>query len=385
MDSRAQRFEDEKRRIIDSCFNKKDVDGSLRMHKTKENANGSFSIGKTWNLDDLTAIESFTGPSVNPTFREWAGDTGFLVTIGKPYFWNAQSDKEKKFFIASLVKIYGKYTGGKTPELSGFDQPEMAQILRNERRPPPPSGQLPFRPSPGMPDAASSQLSLPVATPSNYGTPSPGPPGPRRPPPLNGMASSSPVGSMTSSFSQDAPTLRRYGNKSQESFAPSLGARSDDAGSLPPRSRNGMPGPGTLGRFAEPLPEPVPGLPPPISEEGGRPPERKRPPMDPARPQGFADRDLVPAPLISPGMRRDQVAPPPRSTARKNSISQRSDAGSYRDNRPVTPSLPSTREQQMPLPRSERLREMGLHLRGQLLQSSRRHPRSLYPLRLFPP
>ncbi|TQN72181.1 Exocyst complex component 1 [Colletotrichum shisoi] len=386
MDSRAQRFEDEKRRIIESCFSKKDVDGSLletyithiriteysshptsppppqarnpesqkprvivvavrksgrvRMHKTKENTNGSFSIGKIWNLDDLSAIESFTGPPANPTFREWAGDTGFTVTIGKPYFWNAQSDKEKKFFIASLVKIYGKYTGGKVPELSGFDQSEMAQILRNDRRPQPAPGQLPFRPSPAMPDAVPGQSSLSANTPSNYGTPSPGPPGPRRPPPLNGIATNSPSGSMASSFSQEPPPLRRYGNKSQESFAPSLGARSDDAGSLPPRSRNGVPGPGALGRFVEPPPEPVPGPPPPISEEGGRPPERKRPPMDPARPQGFADRDLVPAPLVSPGMRRDQVAPPPRNTARKNSISQRSDAGSYRDNRPVTPLTP---------------------------------------------
>ncbi|KAK2041337.1 exocyst complex component Sec3 [Colletotrichum somersetense] len=387
MDSRAQRFEDEKRRIIESCFTKKDVDGSLletyithiriteysshptsppppqartpetqkprviivavrksgrvRMHKTKENANGSFSIGKTWNLDDLSAIESFTGPSANPNFRDWAGDTGFVVTLGKPYFWNAQSDKEKKFFIASLVKIYGKYTGGKTPELLGFDPSEIAQILRNERRPPP--GQLSFRPPPPSTlDAASSQSNLPMnAAPPSHGTPSPGPPGPRRPPPLNGMPSHSPVGSMASSYTQDPPpTLRRYGNQSQESFAPSLAARSDDASSLPPRSRNGVPGPVALGRFAEQPSEPVLAPPPSISEEGGRPPERKRPPMDPARPQGFADRDLVPAPLISPGMRRDQVAPPPRSTARKNSMSQRSDVGSYRENRPVTPLTP---------------------------------------------
>ncbi|WYZ37797.1 hypothetical protein EsH8_II_001303 [Colletotrichum jinshuiense] len=391
MDNRAQRFEDEKRRIIESCFIKKDVDGSLletyithiriteyssyptsppppqartpeaqkpriivvavrksgrvRMHKTKENANGSFSIGKTWNLDDLSAIESFTGPPANPTFREWAGDTGFVVTIGKPYFWNAQSDKEKRFFIASLVKIYGKYTGGKVPELSGFDQAEMAQILRNDRRPPPPPLQAPSR-APALPDSATSQANLgaPNAPTSNYGTPSPGPPGPRRPPPLNGMASNSPVGSMTSSFSQEPPSLRRYGNQSQESFSPSLGARSEDASSMPPRSRNGMPGPGpgSFGRFAEATTEPVPVPPPQIQEERERPPERKRPPMDPARPQGFSDRDLVPAPLLSPGMRRDQVAPPPRNTermsGRKNSISQRSETGSY--NRPVTPLTP---------------------------------------------
>jgi hypothetical protein len=28
--SRAERFEDEKRRIVESCFNKKDVDGSRK-------------------------------------------------------------------------------------------------------------------------------------------------------------------------------------------------------------------------------------------------------------------------------------------------------------------------------------------------------------------
>lgn len=28
--NRAERFEDEKRRIVDSCFNKKDVDGSRK-------------------------------------------------------------------------------------------------------------------------------------------------------------------------------------------------------------------------------------------------------------------------------------------------------------------------------------------------------------------
>ena len=29
--TRAERFEEEKRRIVDSCFNKKDVDGSCKL------------------------------------------------------------------------------------------------------------------------------------------------------------------------------------------------------------------------------------------------------------------------------------------------------------------------------------------------------------------
>ena len=96
--------------------------GRVRMHKARENANGTFSIGKTWMLDDLSAIQSYTG-AVSQTPEEeqqkqWAGGIGFIVTLGKSYYWQANTQKEKQFFIASLVKIYTKYTGGKPDEWS---------------------------------------------------------------------------------------------------------------------------------------------------------------------------------------------------------------------------------------------------------------------------
>ena len=103
----------------------------MRAHKARENSNGSFSIGKTWNLEDLTRIESYTNSS--PTNaeeqenKERAGRVGFLVTIQKPYYWQASTAKEKDFFIYSMIKIYKKYTGGKLPQLSGFDPQELAQ------------------------------------------------------------------------------------------------------------------------------------------------------------------------------------------------------------------------------------------------------------------
>ena len=102
------------------------------MHKARENANGSFSIGKTWVLDDLTVIESFVGaiPSTpeEQQRKEWAGSAGFMVTIQKPYYWQARTPKEKDFFIGSLIKIYRKYTGGKLPQLYGFSPQEFEQI-----------------------------------------------------------------------------------------------------------------------------------------------------------------------------------------------------------------------------------------------------------------
>jgi hypothetical protein len=178
--SRAERFEDEKRRIVESCFSKVDANGQLsesyithiriqedsvhpssppppdsppenrkprliiiavrstgrvRMHKARENNNGSFSIGKTWNLEELSAIESFSNSALPPKddreaqYRQWAGGLGFIVTITKPYYWQAGTSKEKDFFIASAVKIYRKYTKGLIPELRGFDDQNQAVML----------------------------------------------------------------------------------------------------------------------------------------------------------------------------------------------------------------------------------------------------------------
>ncbi|QIX01755.1 hypothetical protein AMS68_007272 [Peltaster fructicola] len=185
--SRAERFEDEKRRIIESCFSKTDDNGQLqesyithirivedavypstppppdsaqdnkkpriiivavrntgrvRMHKARENNNGSFSIGKTWNLEELSSIESFSNIPIAPRddreaqFRTWAGSVGFIVTITKPYYWQAGTSKEKDFFIASTVKIYKKYTKGLVPDLRGFDDKDRAAITGTA---PPPS------------------------------------------------------------------------------------------------------------------------------------------------------------------------------------------------------------------------------------------------------
>ncbi|OJD17141.1 hypothetical protein AJ78_02735 [Emergomyces pasteurianus Ep9510] len=178
--SRAERFEDEKRRLVQSCFGKQDVDGSVlesyithiritedaaypsnppppnsppenkkarliivsvrksgrvRMHKARENNDGTFSIGKTWMLDDLSRIQIYEHMTAsNPSEQQqklWASNVGFVVTVSKPYYWQAATAKEKDFFIGSLVKIYKKYTGGKVPELLGFDPRDRDTITGN--------------------------------------------------------------------------------------------------------------------------------------------------------------------------------------------------------------------------------------------------------------
>ncbi|ETN43293.1 uncharacterized protein HMPREF1541_02452 [Cyphellophora europaea CBS 101466] len=221
---RAARFEDEKKRIIESCFAKRDPDGTqlesyithvritedamypssppppnspaankknrvilvavrrsgkVRVHKARENPNGSFSIGKTWNLDELTAIQSYVAyvPSNNQESMEkqWAGGTGFLASLGKPYYWQASTPKEKDFFIASLTKIFKKYTGGKLPQLVGFAPSELdllnngtpgtTPLLRNHSPNPSTSQGLPtpVPTPPSMPAAATSRPQSPLA------------------------------------------------------------------------------------------------------------------------------------------------------------------------------------------------------------------------------
>ncbi|TGO19637.1 hypothetical protein BTUL_0003g00910 [Botrytis tulipae] len=415
--SRAERFEDEKRRIIESCFGKKDPDGSLlesyithiriiedaaypstppplnanpdakkprliivavrksgrvRMHKARENANGSFSIGKTWMLDDLSAVESFSGAvpanAEEEQRKQWAGGMGFIVTIGKPYYWQANTQKEKQFFIASLVKIYTKYTGGKAPELIGFDSREREQLsgISSAARPQQPPPQEMRRPS--QPQQPSSSASSPyeqnqsrpfkrdpsrepvlrsqpsrdaMQRPPGQMPPNASPAFPQQNsrPPMRPPrdVSPNPSAKLTGVTPQQSQaSLRRLegANPSQESFG-----RSDDSSSLPPRSRGGTNGlPNTPGRFPDrsitPNSQrgpPEAGFPspkrdrsadaPPMPAPLTIPPERRRPPMpnvgDASRLRGADSMDnIVPAPLASPGMRRDDMRPPTRSSER---------------------------------------------------------------------
>lgn len=341
------------------------------MHKARENVNGTFSIGKTWALDDLSAVQSYN--SLTPSNAEeeqhqkWAGGLGFTVTIGKPYYWQANSAKERQFFIASLVKIYTKYTGGKSPELIGFDPSERDGLLgvSFNARPPPSQPPPPYSPSASMP---STPPMPPTPGQMQYGKDQKRAP-PRRqpsedpslrsqssrdvmqrplvPPPsapftsqtsrpsLRNQGRDSPSGSIDSNSAgnQAPPSLRRLAgsNQSQESFA-----RSDDGYNQPPRSRGGMNGAQNVpGRFQDRsvtsnsqravTPEGsisslresdnVPPVPAPLA----LPPERRRPPMpnigDSRRGQN-SNENIVPAPLSSAGTRKEDIRPPTRNSER---------------------------------------------------------------------
>ena len=106
--------------------------GLVRLHKARENPDSSFSIGKSWSLNDLSSIESFSvlksGDEPRDERMQMAQNLGFIVTVIKPYFWQADTAREKEYFLTSLIKIYRKFTGGRIPTLIGFDAQEMQQV-----------------------------------------------------------------------------------------------------------------------------------------------------------------------------------------------------------------------------------------------------------------
>lgn len=132
------------------------------MHKARENSDGSFSIGKTWMLDDLSRIQTYEHMApANPSEQQlkmWAANVGFVVTITKPYYWQAATQKERDFFIGSIVKIFKKYTGGKVPELVNFDPRERDLITGGLSSSPQPR-QAASRDQPSAPAPAPAQRS----------------------------------------------------------------------------------------------------------------------------------------------------------------------------------------------------------------------------------
>ena len=193
----AERFEDEKLRIQASCFKRKTptgqaersyithlrveedgahpshpppenaepafkkdrviilgvkFDGTVECYKARENEDRGFQIGKTWDMADVAEIEtfSFDVPRSQEDRRRagTAGLTGFIVHIGKPYFWKGQTQQETDFFLMSLIRIYRKYTDGRLPKLVGFIQERLQAILgldASTRGPPPATHTQPVR------------------------------------------------------------------------------------------------------------------------------------------------------------------------------------------------------------------------------------------------
>ncbi|GME69391.1 unnamed protein product [[Candida] boidinii] len=80
--------------------------GRVRLHKARENSDGSIQIGRTWDFDEWTRLE-----------LDKEVPTGFLVDIGKRYYWETNTPKERRVFCGMLLNFFQEYMGNKIPEL----------------------------------------------------------------------------------------------------------------------------------------------------------------------------------------------------------------------------------------------------------------------------
>ncbi|KAF2003597.1 hypothetical protein P154DRAFT_486190 [Amniculicola lignicola CBS 123094] len=399
--SRAERFDDERRRITESCFSKTDDNGQLiesyithikvvedgaypqsppppsanpankksrliiisvratgrvRVHKARENANGTFSIGKTWNMEDLSGVENYTHMTPKgedeAQRKQWAGETGFTVTIQKPYYWEASTAKEKEFFVGSMVKIFHKYTQGDFPVLSGFSTAELnsltagrpqlatveARAARRNGEPPPP--QRP--PQSSSPSAGGPRSPLPPGL--QQSTPPMG--DARRPPPLRNDRRPPPLSDDRRPLTANRPTTGDEERRPPPRRPPTAEGdrRPPPRGAVPP----GRPPPGDEGRRPSPLRDSpgaqgMPPLPPFVPGQDGRRP-RPRPSMEQSMrsPPSQESMDMRSPPS------RDQMRPVPGQanipvppSQRLTPQSSRSEFGGLRPETPDTGSVSS--------------------------------------------
>ncbi|KZO92801.1 hypothetical protein CALVIDRAFT_567098 [Calocera viscosa TUFC12733] len=86
------------------------------VHKAKENSNGTFSVGKTWKLEELQAVEAHTAIS-------------FSLKFSRRYKWNTTNEREQAQFLNAVIDAYRRVTGGKPLSIVGvgiIGQPSQA-------------------------------------------------------------------------------------------------------------------------------------------------------------------------------------------------------------------------------------------------------------------
>ncbi|KIO33327.1 hypothetical protein M407DRAFT_234528 [Tulasnella calospora MUT 4182] len=68
------------------------------IHKSKQNPSGSFSIGKTWRLDDLQGLEV-------------VDQTSFRISFNRSYVWTGESSRDQSTFLTATVQLYRQLKG----------------------------------------------------------------------------------------------------------------------------------------------------------------------------------------------------------------------------------------------------------------------------------
>lgn len=80
--------------------------GRKRLHKAKESSSGMIQIGRSWDFDELISLE-----------LDDQVPTGFVCQMGKKYYWEVHTPKERRVWCSTLVDNYIRYTQGNLPQL----------------------------------------------------------------------------------------------------------------------------------------------------------------------------------------------------------------------------------------------------------------------------
>lgn len=103
------KLENKKKRVL-IISSKANNTNKIQLHKGRENSDGGFQIGRTWDLKELTRIE-----------RDSDINEGFTFIMGKQYYWETNSAKERTVFMKSLINTYMQAFDGHVPELVNWD------------------------------------------------------------------------------------------------------------------------------------------------------------------------------------------------------------------------------------------------------------------------
>ncbi|KAI0286899.1 exocyst complex component Sec3-domain-containing protein [Russula aff. rugulosa BPL654] len=95
----------------------RNAEGEGLIHKSKMNSNGTFSVGKTWKLNELRGVE-VTDPLT------------FNVTLARTYRWQTEKASEQVEFLHALVDLFRSVSGG-TLQVIGLAEPAIHSAVRS--------------------------------------------------------------------------------------------------------------------------------------------------------------------------------------------------------------------------------------------------------------
>lgn len=118
-----------------------DVDannGSGFIHKSKLNTNGSFSVGKTWRLPELRAVQvvnvcRFSDLCITAKYIS-NKPLAFNITLSRTYRWQTENPTEQSTFLEALVRLFRTVTAGAASlQLEGLSVPDSVPGMRSSQ------------------------------------------------------------------------------------------------------------------------------------------------------------------------------------------------------------------------------------------------------------